>query len=100
MIVAIKMNDILLGYVEPPKVNNIHIYSEEFAGKRAKNGQLLNVHDALDDLWSIWLNDVPEGGFLGDDLGEFVDWLVSEHRWRRANVDVIEHCVMDSGELL
>jgi hypothetical protein len=96
MIVTINYNGILLGVVEPPKLNNIHIYSDDFAGKRAKNGQLLNVHDALDDLWTIWKDEVSEP----EADSQFVDWLVSKHRWRRADMDIIEHCVFDSGELL
>ena len=88
MIVTLKNeDDVIIGHVEPPKVNGNCIYYDALAGKRAKNGQLLNVHDALNDLWDIWQNEMPNAAH--DD--EFAAWLVKKHHWNWSGMDIIEH---------
>ena len=85
-------NAYYLRTIEPPKVNGVPVYHDDKTtppGTRAKNGEALNVHDALDDLWNEWCaktcrNPQPDS--------KFVDWLNQEKGWTNA-ADTIIHTI-------
>ena len=77
-----------IGTVEPPTVNGKPTYYDDDVvprGQRSPDGQPLNVHDALDDLWAQWHEEVPEP----DSDSEFTEWLV-DHGWKEGTGN-IEH---------
>jgi hypothetical protein len=78
-----------LGTVEPPKVNGIPIYHDNQTvppGTRAKNGEVLNVHDALTELWDEWCGETCHNP---QPDSKFVDWLVDEKGWTRATGTIL-----------
>jgi hypothetical protein len=72
--VTIVVGEIVLGTVEPPKVNGVPIYSEDFEGQRAVNGEWVNIHDVLGDLWYQWLKEAPHP----DTDYEFIHFLAAK----------------------
>jgi hypothetical protein len=81
-----------LGTLSPPTVNGKPTCTadEGFRGKRSPDGKPVSVHDALDDLWAEWREEAERPDA---DNGEFVEWLVTEKGWRRAETEVVAHVV-------
>lgn len=77
-----------IGSIEVPTVNGKHIYVDDFQGQRGVNGQPINIHDALDDLWVEWRHEVK---CTGTDI-EFIDWLV-KIGWKIPRLTTIVHVV-------
>lgn len=67
-----------IGTVQPPTVNGKSVFVTGFEGQRKPNGEAVNIHDALDNLWAEWRKAVP----TPDSDSEFVAWLVAEKGWK------------------
>jgi len=80
----------LIGYVSPPHVNDKPIYHDDDVtpqGRRAKNGEILNVHHALEEAWTEWHEATPHP----ETDSEFIDWLVEKKGWTIPSVNLVAH---------
>lgn len=75
-------NQVLLGYVHPPTVNNISVHSLYDDSDKG-------IHKVLDALWSEWREAVA----APDSDSQFIDWLVEEKGWKIAPMTIIEHII-------
>ena len=80
-----------IGIVCPPTVNGKPVYVDDdgFLGKRSPEGVAINIHDALDDLWAEWREEVP----FPDTDSEFVEWLVEQKGWTEPDQQVCAHVI-------
>jgi hypothetical protein len=80
-----------LGVVGPLTVDGrpVYVRNDDLLDRRSPSDEPVNVHDAMDGLWTEWREEAGQSGAEGG----FTDWLVAKKRWKYAEAGVLRRIV-------